>query len=79
MQDPDAKVSLLACMLCVMHAAPAETSYAVYRLISLLSVADGMVREEIEDCLVANYDQFDKFFPDHVRQKLARKARVKTK
>lgn len=54
MHDADAQVSLLACRLCLVSAPATEKGNAVHRLISSLSDADWMLRDEIEACLMAH-------------------------
>lgn len=50
-EDRDAKVSLIACRLCLTYALAIEHDNAVRRLVRLLPGADWMLRNEIEDCL----------------------------
>jgi HEAT repeat protein len=49
-QDADARISLLACKLCLEGASPVEWQNALDKLASLLPEADWMLRAEIEKC-----------------------------
>jgi len=56
MRDNDAKIAMLACEVCFDRAAAAERPKAARYLIELLAHQDWVLREEIESCLVANFD-----------------------
>ena len=56
MRDNDAKIATLACKICFDRGSAAERTDAVWRLIDLLAEEDWMLREEIENCLVAHVD-----------------------
>jgi len=56
MHDNDAKIGALACKICFNRASAAERTDAVRRLIDLLAQEDWVLREEIENYLVANFD-----------------------
>jgi hypothetical protein len=56
MRDNDATIAALACKICFDRAAAAERTDAVWRLIDLLAQEDWVLREEIENCLVAHFD-----------------------
>jgi hypothetical protein len=53
MRDDDAKIALLACKFCLLHAPLGQRRDAINRLVSLLPSADWILREEIESCLAA--------------------------
>lgn len=54
--EADAKIALLACEICLNHAANQDHSSCVRRLIDLLASEDWMLRQEIEACLIAHFD-----------------------
>jgi HEAT repeat protein len=56
MQDADAQMSLLACKLCLVSAPKTERRNAVRRLRELLSDADWMLHDEIENCLREHFE-----------------------
>lgn len=56
-RDTDAKIAVLACELCFRRAPAAQWRGCADRLIGLLAQGDWMLRQEIEDCLVAHFDQ----------------------
>jgi hypothetical protein len=57
MTDEDGKIVLLACKLCLTNARIQDRKDAIRRLIELLSDADWMLAQDIEDCLVIHFDQ----------------------
>jgi hypothetical protein len=56
-RDHDPWISLWSCRLCLLHLEEQEKSEAMTRLIDLLQNADELLAEEIEDCLVENYNR----------------------
>jgi HEAT repeat protein len=56
MQDADAQISLLTCKLCLLSAPKTERENAVRRLRELLSNADWMLHDEIENCLRDHFE-----------------------
>ncbi len=67
MHDPDAKVSLLSCQLCLLNARARERSNAVRRLIGLLPGSDWMLRDEIENLLITHIDIARRVIDDYVQ------------
>jgi HEAT repeat protein len=57
MTDPDGKIVMVACKICLANAPMQDKKYAVRRLIELLPDADWMLVQDIEDCLVTHFDQ----------------------
>ena len=57
MADEDGKIALLVCKLCLTSAPMQDRKNAVRRLIELLSDADWMLAQDIEDCLVTHFNQ----------------------
>jgi hypothetical protein len=57
MTDGDGTIVLLACKLCLTNAPTPDRKDAIHRLIKLLSNADWMLAQQIEDCLVAHFEQ----------------------
>jgi hypothetical protein len=55
MDDADIEVCFAACDLCLTFAPRSERSHAAGRLVALLSKADWMLREEIENCLMKHF------------------------
>jgi hypothetical protein len=55
--DEDTKLSFLACRLILRNAPEAELQDIIARLLSLWTGADWMLREEIEQSLVAHFDE----------------------
>ncbi len=51
MHDPDARISLLACELCLVSARVGERDSAVLRLMALLPEVDWMLRDEVQNVL----------------------------
>jgi HEAT repeat protein len=68
MRDADAKISLLACKLCLVSAPATEKGNAIHRLISLLSGADWMLRDEIEACLMAHVEIASGVVDDYIQK-----------
>ena len=56
MNDIDARIAFFACRLCVVSAPTNEKCNAIQQLISPLSDADWMLRDEIENCLVTHIE-----------------------
>jgi|SRR5208337_1302774 len=54
--DRDSKVVVLACKICLKRGWTSERSRAIHRLIALLDQVDWMLRDDIENCLVAHFD-----------------------
>jgi hypothetical protein len=67
MQDADHRVLAIACEICLISAPPSEKCDAIDRLISLLANADWMLRDEIEDCLVANFEGAREIIARHLQ------------
>lgn len=57
MKDPDGKIVMLACKICLTSGPIQDRKDAVRHLIELLPDADWMLSQEIEDCLVAHFDR----------------------
>ena len=57
MWDHDAKISVLACKICPKNASERERCEAVLRLRSLLTTADFLLKQEIEQDLSAHFDR----------------------
>jgi hypothetical protein len=55
-QDRDPKIAILACKICLLRAPASERSGAIHRLIGLLDQIDWMLRDDIENCLIAHFD-----------------------
>jgi hypothetical protein len=53
--DPDPRIAVLACELCLRVAPDAEWDDAVRRLIGFLEYADWRLEGEVEECLVRSY------------------------
>jgi len=73
-EDPDAKISVLACGLCLMGAPAMEHRNAVHRLLHLIPNVDWMLRDEIEDCLKRS-DTTREIIRDHIRKMTGRDIR----
>jgi HEAT repeat protein len=56
MQDADPQISLLTCKLCLVGAPKIERATAVHRLRELLSDADWMLHDEIENLLAGHFE-----------------------
>lgn len=76
MRDGDAKISVLACKVCLMRAPEAERRDAICRLISLLPEADWLLREEIEDCLVTHFEAASEIIAGCLRRQVPASADV---
>jgi HEAT repeat protein len=57
MTDRDGKIAMLACKICLTSGPIQDRKYAVRRLIDLLPDADWMLAQDIEDCLVTQFEQ----------------------
>jgi HEAT repeat protein len=55
MEDRDPRVMILACEICLKRGWTSERSRAIHRLIGLLDQVDWMLRDDIENCLVAHF------------------------
>jgi hypothetical protein len=56
MEDRDPKVAVLACKICLKRGWTSERPRAIHRLIDLLEEVDWMLRDDLENCLVAHFD-----------------------
>lgn len=65
-QDTDAKIVVLACEICFRSAPAAQWRGCADRLIRLLAQGDWMLRQEIEDCLAAHFDQTREAIEDYL-------------
>jgi HEAT repeat protein len=68
MQDKDPRISILACKICLANAPVTERRDAIERLIDLVSGADWMLQQEIEDCLVAHFGSARDIIAGYVRR-----------
>jgi hypothetical protein len=67
MQDADYRSSAIACQICLISAPASEKRDAVDRLVRLLANADWMLRDEIEDCLAANFEDAREIITRHLQ------------
>ncbi len=56
MRDPDPKIAVLSCRLCLAGGPQFPRLYAIRRLMELLASSDWTLDQDIEDCLAENYD-----------------------
>src|SRR5262249_8735433 len=57
LKDSDGKIAMLACKIFLTSGPIQDRKYAVRRLIDLLPDADWILAQDIEDCLVTQFEQ----------------------